>query len=400
MKISLIGIGMDGIRTLTKEAETAIQESEILIGAERMLAPFQNSGKQLLTAYKPQEIADFLHKSQKSSASVLLSGDVGFYSGAEKLRTLLHEQELHICSGIASPVYFADKLGIPWENMKFISLHGIKNNIVIHVRQNPYCFFLLGGEMSAEKLCRKLCEYGMKQIKIHIGERLGYPEERILSGTAEEFQNLSVNALSVIIAENPGFCRNMPFLIPESDFYDDSVPEHVPVTKAEIRNFVISSLEIEKNHICWDIGSGTGSVSVGMALHCPDGKVYALDQDFSAYQLTNLNAHKFGCDNIEIFQGTAPELLGDFPAPDRAFIGGSSGNLKGIFEIIRQKNPFAKISITAVTLETLENAVHVFTGFGTEPGITQIAVTRTRKTGNYTMLNAQNPIFLIWGSLA
>jgi len=400
MKISLIGTGMDGIHTLTREAGNAVQESEILIGAERMLAPFRNSGKQLLIAYKPQEIADFIHKSKKSSASVLLSGDIGFYSGAEKLRILLKEHELHVYSGIASPVYFADKLGISWENMKFISLHGIRNNIVIHVRQNHYCFFLLGGEMSAEKLCQKLCEYGMKQIKIHIGERLGYPEERILSGTAEEFQHLSVNHLSVLIAENPDFCRNMPFLIPESDFCDDSVPEHVPVTKAEIRHLAVSSLEIEKHHICWDIGSGTGSVSVGMAQHCPDGKVYALDQNLSAYQLTKRNAHRFGCDNIQIFQGTAPEALAEFPAPDRVFIGGSSGNLREIFEIIRQKNPSAKISMTAVTLETLENAVHVFADSGTEPSITQISITRTRKTGSYTMLNAQNPVFLIWGALS
>ena len=400
MKVSLIGIGMDGIHTLTKEAETAIQESEILIGAERMLAPFQNSGKQLLTAYKSQEIADFLHKSEKSSASVLLSGDIGFYSGAEKLRTLLNEHELHIYSGVASPVYFSDKIGIPWENMKFFSLHGTENNIVIHIWQNPYCFFLLGGEMSAGKLCQRLCEYGMNQIKIHIGERLGYPEERILSGTAEAFQHLSVNHLSVLIAENPDFFRNTPFLIPESDFYDDSVPEHVPITKAEIRHLSVSSLEIEKNHICWDIGSGTGSVSVEMAYHCPDGKVYALDKNASACQLTKLNAHRFGCDNIEIFQGTAPENIAEFPAPDRVFIGGSSGNLRGIFEIIRQRNPSAKISITAVTLETLEDAVHVFTDFGTESHITQISITRTRKAGNYTMLNAQNPVFLIWGSLS
>ena len=400
MKVSLIGIGMDGIHTLTKEAETAIQESEILIGAERMLAPFQNFGKQMLIAYKAQEIADFLHKSKKSNASVLLSGDVGFYSGAEKLRTLLKEHELHIYSGIASPVYFADKIGISWENMKSISLHGTENNIVIHVRQNHYCFFLLGGEMSAQKLCQRLCEYGLKQIKIYIGERLGYPEERILSGTAEEFQNLSVNYLSVLIAENPDFCRNMPFLLPESDFYDDSVPEHVPITKAEIRHLAVASLEIEKHHICWDIGSGTGSVSVEMAYHCPDGKVCALDKNPSACQLTNLNAHRFGCDNIKIFQGTALKMLIDFPAPDSVFIGGSSGNLKEIFEIICQKNSSAKISVTAVTLETLENAVHAFVDFGTEPDITQISVTRTRKSGHYTMLNALNPVFVIRGSLS
>ena len=400
MKISLIGIGMDGIHTLTREAEHAIAESEILIGAERMLAPFRNSGKEMLISYQAQEIADFLHTSEKSSACVLLSGDVGFYSGAEKLRILLKEHTVQVYSGIASPVYFANKLGIPWENMKFISLHGKENHIAVHIRQNLYCFFLLGGTVTAESVCQRLCEYGMKNIKIHIGQRLGYPEERIFSGTAGEFLNLSTVPLSVLIAENPDFCRYTPFLIPEADFYHASVPEHIPITKAEIRHLAVASLEIEKNHICWDIGAGTGSVSVELARLCPDGKVYALDKQASACKLTDLNAHKFGCDNIRIFQGTAPEALADFPAPDRVFIGGSSGNMKEILKIIFLKNPSAKITLTAVTLETLENAVHAFLDFGKEPSITQIAVTRTRKAGHTTMLNALNPIFLIWGTLS
>ena len=191
----------------------------------------------------------------------------------------------------------------------------------------------------------------------------------------------------------------MPFIIPESDFYDDSVKTHVPITKAEIRKLAVSSLEIEKNHICWDIGSGTGSVSVEMAQSCPDGKIYALDKNASAYALTKLNAKKFSCDNIKAFHGTAPEMLESFPAPDRVFIGGSSGTLRELFEIIYQKNSSARIAVTAVTLETLENAVHAFKAYGIEPDITQIAVTRTRKAGNYTMLEAQNPVFLIWGAL-
>ena len=92
-------------------------------------------------------------------------------------------------------------------------------------------------------------------------------------------------------------------------------------------------------------------------------------------------------------------MLESFPAPDRVFIGGSSGTLRELFEIIYQKNSSARIAVTAVTLETLENAVHAFKAYGIEPDITQIAVTRTRKAGNYTMLEAQNPVFLIWGAL-
>jgi precorrin-6Y C5,15-methyltransferase (decarboxylating) len=95
--------------------------------------------------------------------------------------------------------------------------------------------------------------------------------------------------------------------------------------------------------------------------------------------------------------GNGAELPDSFTVPDKVFIGGSSGNLKAIVSTALSKNPCVRIAVTAVTLETLHSALQVFTEFGLEQNITQLAVTRTNKTGGYTMFNAQNPIFLIWG---
>lgn len=399
MKVYLVGIGMEGRNTLTQEAADAIHKADVLIGAERMLAPFRALGKPVFCGHRAEEIAAYLNNSDASSAAVLLSGDVGFFSGARKLRDLLSNHQLTILNGIASPVYFSGKIGIPWESMKFISLHGLDNNIAIHVRQNPYCFFLLGGSMTAAKVCRLLCDYGMPDIKVQTGENLGYPEEHIMTGTAHDFLDCQTGSLCVLVTENPDPCQTLRFVVPDEEFYDASVKEHVPITKTEVRTLAVASLEVSRNSICWDIGSGTGSVSVELAQRCPDGAVYSVDKQEAAYRLTKRNAQKFGCDHIHAFQGSAPEILTDFPMPDKVFIGGSAGNLKDILNVVYQKNPSAQIAVTAVTLETLENAVHAFDSFAGACSVTQLAVTRTRKAGSYTMLAAQNPVFLIRGTL-
>ena len=395
MRVDLIGIGMNGFSSLTAEAADAITKAEVLIGARRMLETVPDDGRERFLAYDAKEIAAFLDKSKAVHAVVLLSGDVGFFSGAKRLTDALSGHAVRLVPGISSVVYFCAKMAISWENMKFVSLHGTKQNIAVHVRSNERTFFLLGGDMTVPAVCRRLSEYGLGNIRVYAGERLGYPEERIFSGSACELQNCETDYLSVMIAENSGFCNYLPTCIPDAEFIRGSVP----MTKAQVRGITVSSLHIAKNAVCWDIGCGTGSVSVEMALRCPDRCVYAVDKSEEAVTLTLKNARKFACDNISVRRGTAPEILADLPDPDCVFIGGSGGELNAIFDVISQKNPNACIAVNAVTLETLEAARNAFFIRNCNYSITQIAVTETKQVGEYTMLQAQNPVFLLEGAL-
>lgn len=169
------------------------------------------------------------------------------------------------------------------------------------------------------------------------------------------------------------------------------------MTKSAVRGNIVSSLEIASDSVCWDIGCGTGSVTIEMAFHCPNGMVYGFDKNSEAIGLTMENARRFGCDNIKAAEGICPDILQDAPAPDKVFIGGSSGNMGDIFKCIHEKNPHADIVVSAVSLETLRQAQDAFEGG--EYDIIQLAVTETRKIGSHTMLNAQNPIFILKGKL-
>lgn len=395
MKIKIVGIGMDGDKTLTNEAKTAIENAEVLIGASRVLEPFSELHKITFSSWRPEEISDFLSGNNFENAAILVSGDCGFFSAAQTLSELFPNAETEIISGISTPVYFCAKIKKPWQSMKFVSLHGAEGNVVRHVCENERCFFLLGGSVTPSEICRKLCEYNMEKTRVYIGENLAYPSEKIYIGEASGFTETEFGSLCVLVTENQNFERARSIGIPDEKFLRGKVP----MTKSEVRAAVISKLEISENSTCWDIGSGTGSVSIEMALQCASGTVYAIEKNPEAAELTRQNCKKFGCDNVRIYTGTAPEILEELPAPDHAFIGGSGGKISEIIGVIFRKNPRCKIVATAVSLETLEECTNALNAHGiSAPEITQIAVTRTERLGEHTMLRAENPVFIIKGA--
>lgn len=383
-KISIVGAGMDGQCTLTAQGLEAVKNADILIGAKRMTDMFADLKKPVCGLYLSKDIAEYINGCGYENIAVIMSGDCGFYSGARGLAEYFPYAE--IIPGISSPVYFAARLKMPWSGFKMISLHGADVPVVRHVRSNRQVFALLGKEDQAARVCRKLCEYNMPNVTVHVGEDLGLAGEKIVSGKASELCSLSSSPLSVMLIENPEYEKYVPLGIPDGEF----IRGNVPMTKSDIRAAVISRLNIPTDGICWDVGSGTGSVSVEMAVRCPDGRVYAAEKNSEAAELSRENFRKFGCDNISLSCKEAPEALKDFPPPDCVFIGGSGGKLREIIKLADEKNSKVNIVITAVSLETLAECSHLG-----ECEITQLAVTGTRKIGSHTMLTAENPVYII-----
>ena len=376
-QIKIIGVGMDGHAALTAAANSALTAAEVIIGARRVIDMLAITGKPTFESYKQDEIAEYIFGCGYENIAVAMSGDTGFYSGADGLADRLSRYDVEIIPGISSPSYFLAKLRLPWQNAKFISLHGKTANIARGVRANKLTFFLLGGSITAAAVCARLCEYGMENVKIRIGENLAMENERILTGKAADFVNEKTDNLCVLLVENPDY-------------------EH-GVRKSEIRAVCVSKLGIGQTDICWDIGCGTGSVSVEMALRCSDGTVYAIDKSDEAVRLTDENRKKFGCDNIEILHSDAALAISSLPAPDRVFIGGSGGEIGEVINAAFRKNPRVQIAAPAISLETLEQCRAAFGSLGLPCDIIQIAVTRTKKIGDHTMMDAQNPIFIIQG---
>mgnify|MGYP004531623123 CR=1 FL=1 len=169
----------------------------------------------------------------------------------------------------------------------------------------------------------------------------------------------------------------------------------IPMTKSEVRAVSVSKLELQTNSIVYDIGAGTGSVSVEAALKVPDGHVYAFEQKEEGCALIRANAEKAGVKNLTVVPGKAPESLYGYPAPDRVFLGGSSGNMEEILNLVTELNPAVQMVINVIALESLSQAMEWFRKKGWEPEVVCMQVSRAAKRGPYHMMQAQNPIYVL-----
>ncbi len=409
-KIYLVGIGMGNIETLTEQGRKAIEASELLIGAERMVNAFPDYQGNTRVAISPSKIMDHImeHRSCDTIA-VIFSGDVGFFSGAKKLNEAIDESkaaggpwseyETEYIPGISSLQYFSARLKLPWGDTKVVSLHGREENIMGAVRNNTKVFFLTGGDYTAQRVCRILSDNNLKEAVVHVGERLSYPSERIVSGTAGSLAGEEFDPLAVMLVKND---KTIERSVVTHGVKDELFERgQAPMTKSEIRSVSLSKLQLRPGDIVYDVGAGTGSVSVEMALQAYEGSVYAVEFNEEALDLIRRNAEKFGVWNLEIVGGKAPEALEALPAPDRAFIGGSKGNLAQILELLVKKNPKVRVVVNAITIETMAEAVAQFKKLGFEDiEIVQIFAARGKSAGSYHMMQGQNPVFIISGEMA
>ena len=393
MKVYLIGVGMGNPETMTVGALEAIKACPVLVGARRLLEPWTES-HDCVPLIAGADIAEYIGKVQEGPVGVLLSGDTGFYSGAKRLWTLLLDHEVITIPGISSMSYLSAKLHVDWHDVKIVSAHGRSHNVVGEIQRNARTFALTGGNTKAQDICRELTDRGLGNVKVSVGERLSYSDERVVTGTASELAEQEFEDLSVLLAENPD-----PVVRPwnGSGLPDDAfLRGDVPMTKEEVRTLALSKLRLNEDSVVWDVGAGTGSVSIECALSCPAGRVFAVEKKEAALALLAENKARFHASNLTIVGGTAPEALEELPAPDRVFLGGTSGELSEILDVIFRKNPAARVVCTAVTLETVAEAARLFAGLeGAD--MVQVSATRTRQAGRYHLMDAQNPVWIFSG---
>lgn len=394
-QVTILGIGMGSPQNLTLEAERACREADVVFGAPRMTEALKKFGKPAKSLYQPREIREYLERHPECKKAVTaFSGDVGFYSGTRKLLEELGEEKYNIdlICGISSVQYVAAKLHMPWQDMKLISLHGRRQNLIGALRTHEKVFVLAGKAESIRELAGMLLEYGMEQVQLHVGSQLSYPEEEFCTGGPREFLDFQKEGLSVAVAVNPKASGTaVTHGLPDSWFQRGSAP----MTKEEIRSISLSKLALTKDAQVFDIGAGTGSIGIECALQAAEGQVWAIEKKAEAVELLLQNKQKLGAYNLTVVSQTAPEALKGLPVPSHAFIGGSGGNLSEILEELLGKNPKIRIVINAIALETVAEIAEIMNkqDFAVAE-VVQVSVGKARKVGNYHMMMGQNPVYI------
>ena len=396
LRVNIVGIGPGNPELLTGAAIKAIKESNILIGDKRMLAAFAEADKKIYDTIKTADIVEIAASAnpEKDVLAVLVSGDVGFFSLAKTISGNLPDCECVRYCGISSLVYFAAKLQLSWDDAKIVSMHGRKQNLVAAVAENKKVFSLTGGEHTPQMLCAQLCEHGLDDVQVYVGENLSYPEEKITVGTAAEISKQNFPSLSVMMVINEQAAKYQPVVHGLAD--ELFTRSKVPMTKQEVRSVSMSKLMPKATDKIYDIGAGTGSCSVELALLANKGQVWAFERNPEAVALIHKNKDLFGIENLEVIAGEALENIKNMPAPDCVFVGGSGGDLCEMLDIIYAKNSDCRVVINAITIETLAEVADYYKkhqDYSLE--IVNVCVARSRKLGSYNLMMAQNPVYVM-----
>lgn len=393
--ITLIGVGPGSEQCLTEEARTAMEEADIVIGAARMLKTAEKIAAEHYEEYRPEQIYEYIRtNSRYRKIAILLSGDTSFYSGAAQMKEELKEFDVKVLPGISSVSCLASRIGAGMEDTPLLSIHGRSCNYLDYLRENRKIFLLVGSGKDVQMVLARLCKYGYKSAMVYVGSRLSYPKERILSGTAHRLmkQENQWDSLSVLYISLPDSIGPAPEGMADTDY----IRGKLPMTKSEVRSVIVSKLNPGRGQTVYDIGAGTGSVSIQLARKAIDGMVYAVEKNVDGITLIHKNKVHFHVSNVQPVHGEAPDAMENLPAPDCVFVGGSSGRLQEILTAVWAKNPQARVVISAITLNTVAECMQCIQTFPSHPvQIIQMQLSKGKKAGSYEMMEGQNPIYIV-----
>lgn len=412
-KVTIIGAGPGNPDLLSRAALDAIDIADVVIGAYRALAgidvpPDVVRCELVKTA---DIVAALTDAASWQRAVVVMTGDVGLFSGARRLVEALSgnaQVDVHVIPGISSASYLAARLARPWQDWRFASAHGVACDIVAEAERAGELFLATSGGEDPSRLSGELVQAGFGDARVTVAERLSYPDERITCATASEIAGQTFDDLNVMLIDFAGGAGS-PVSSSASraassrwPYASSGIPDElfirgdVPMTKQEVRAVALAKLRLTATDTVWDVGAGTGSVSIEAALVARAGSVWAVERNAAGVRLIRENADAFGCGNVHAVPGVAPEALAKLPVPDAVFVGGSAGELPSIVEAALEKNSQVRLCVPCVTVETLTEACALLSGSrfkGFEA--CQVSAARAEAVGSHHLMRAQNPVFLV-----
>ena len=401
-KVTIIGAGPGNPDLLSRAALDAIDIADVVIGAHRALAgidvpPDVVRCELVKTA---DIVAALTDAASWQRAVVVMTGDVGLFSGARRLVEALSgnaQVDVRVIPGISSASYLAARLARPWQDWRFASAHGVACDIVAEGERAGELFLVTSGGEDPSRLSGELVQAGFGDARVTVAERLSYPDERITCATASEIAGQTFDDLNVMLIEFAGGAASSRWPYASSGIPDELfIRGDVPMTKQEVRAVALAKLRLTATDTVWDVGAGTGSVSIEAALVARAGSVWAVERNATGVRLIRENADAFGCGNVHAVPGVAPEALAKLPVPDAVFVGGSAGELPSIVEAALEKNSQVRLCVPCVTVETLTEACTLLSGSrfkGFEA--CQVSAARAEAVGSHHLMKAQNPVFLV-----
>ncbi|MGK7943534.1 MAG: precorrin-6y C5,15-methyltransferase (decarboxylating) subunit CbiE [Microcystaceae cyanobacterium] len=415
MVISVVGIGLQGKDSLTNSVQNIVNEATILVGSHRHLSYFPDHlGKRLEIKDITTTINQLKVLIENTEKIVILAtGDPLFFGIGRLLTEHFSSDKLQFYPHLSCVQLAFNHLKIPSQDAQIVSVHGRELNILAsYLQKGVEKLAVLTDRVNHPAAIAQFylslespCHY-----TLFVCENLGDTSEKITQFFPNEMNNLvgksgaDFSALNVVIflRHSTPLTINLEelplFGLKDQDFLSFSDRPNL-MTKREIRSLILGELALQPNQIIWDIGAGTGSVSIEIARLCPTSQIYAIEKTGMGINLIEKNSHKFNVSNLKTIQATAPHKLETLPSPHRIFIGGTGGNLETILQICQEK--LHDQGLIVMALATLENGSQAIAWFKRQQWtyhLLQVQLSRSSPIGNLTRFSPLNPVTIITAS--
>lgn len=402
MSVVIIGVGTGSEPSV--RAMKLIQQADILIGGTRQLSLFTtetSSAKRWDLTGRLKEIVPTISEAvdQSQSVVVLASGDPMFFGIGSYLFGRLGKVGItpEVISAPSSIAVAAGRFGIKWSDAHVISVHGrALPNIPRLLQENGKLAILTDETNNPSCIGTMLSTAGVDEGTAYIAEDLGSSSERTRTLPLNELPNLTdVSPLNVLFLVSPR--KHMPAIPFEpEEVFAKKVPKKGLITKREIRALSIVALGVGAGDVCWDLGAGSGAVSIDMA-RSGAKSVWAVEKNADGCEIVKDNLRTFGTTEVQVVHSKAPDGLDSLPDPDRVFIGGSGGNMTKLINIVFERlRPHGTLVVNVATVENLVVAIEALRALNADYECMQVQVARSKTIlKRLTRFEGLNPITII-----
>ena len=383
-KIKLIGIGDDGFEGLSKKVQSIILDAEIIIGGLRHLSMVPEVVAKKISWSKDlkQDIKKINgYKSKK--ICILASGDPLFYGMGRLLLEHYSISEVEVIPSPSSLSLCCARIGYNIKDIEVVSLHGREfDHIIKYIQPNNRIFVLSHDKSTPIRIIELLNKLRFEDSNLYIFENIGGENETITKKRVNEPINEKFSDLNSILIECISNKDSIYYLnftgIADNEFENDG-----QITKSEIRAITISQLEPMEKSTLWDIGGGSGSISIEWSKIHKNTTISIVEKNKKRIQFIKNNIKKFGINNITIIENIAPKILYDMDRPNRIFIGGGLSNLDGMEIIQKSINsllPSGILVANGVTTETELLLFNIYKKYGGE--LSRYSTSNIKRVGN------------------
>ena len=339
-KIHIVGIGDDGVDGMTAHARRLVESAEVLLGPTSCSAVLPEPLRaRLRAAAGLDELVERIEAAGDRRTVVLASGDPLFYGTARFVCSRLGKDRFEVVPHVSSMQLAFARVKESWEEAFLANLAGQSiERVVDRIRGADTVGLFTSEQWPPAAVARTLMDEGIDNFQAYVCENLGSPDERVTQGSLADIARESFGPLNVMILvrraavpEGAAPAGTRLFGNPDESFLQ-SRPKRGLLTPAEVRALAIAELALKPTSVVWDVGAGSGSVSLEAARIAREGTVYAIEMDPDDQQLIVANARRFGVANLRPVLGRAPEAWGSLPDPDAVYVGGSGRDVAMLVE--------------------------------------------------------------------